>query len=43
VIAVKSTSRLPKLVDRQDADQFLIETLSSIGIATLGGFLIIAL
>jgi hypothetical protein len=40
VIAIKSTSRLPKLIDRQDADQFVIETLTSIGLATLGGFLI---
>jgi hypothetical protein len=43
VIAIKSTSRLPKLIDRQDADQFVIETLSSIGLATLGGFLIMTI
>ena len=40
VIAIKSTTRLPKLIDRQDADQFVIETLTSIGLATLGGFLV---
>jgi hypothetical protein len=40
VIGIKSTTRLPKLVDRQDAEQFVVETLSSIGLATLGGLLI---
>jgi hypothetical protein len=40
VIAIKSTSRLPKLAQWQDAEQFIIETLGSVGLATLGGLLI---
>jgi len=43
VIAIKSTTRLPKLINRQDADQFVVETLSSVGLSTLGGLLIMNL